>query len=371
MLHTDQAQYGRIFGVCSPHCYKKEYLKAIEDNGLLDFMSHIDMRVGAFLSVQCSDILEDIKLQHFKNGALMRSLLTHAIDVSDVVEHPMMSGRFDELYFLSFSEEHAELLLDATENTVDCRSSFGHFHTVKTWFDNQVRFSADASDVIDTLIKSTQIFLGFSYSLKRLVPMLIQYARHLPDNLTIAHQICGLAILSNISSTITERDFKQSDMVKLYVAMAIFLEKCQDLKARSYASNLAQYLSKFRREILDRLEIVSCPQNFIHKLRLIYLVNPSLISEKMIFQLKNIVTYSYSQPLLLYKKTNDSCEFSSIHKPISSLITKDLWHLLVKCNLYSMPENFPILLDPKIYALLWPDSEKESQSNRRTQIASF
>ena len=112
-------------------------------------------------------------------------------------------------------------------------------------------------------------------------------------------------------------------------------------------------------------------QNFIYKLRLIYLINPALISEKMIFQLKNIVTYSYSQPLLLYKKTNDARDFSSINQPLSSLITKDLWYLLVKCTLYSIHENFPILLDPKIYTSLWPDSEKELQSNRLTQMVSF
>lgn len=371
LLHTDQAQYGRIFGVCSPLCYKIEYLKVIEENGFLDFMSHIDMRVGAFLSVQCSDILEDIKLQHFKNGALMRSLLTHAIEVSDVIEHPLMSGGSDELYFLSFSDVHAELLSDATENTVDCRSSFGHFHTVKTWLYKQVRFSADASDVIDTLIKSTQIFIGFFYSLKCLVPILIKYSRLLPDSLTLAQQICFLAMLSNISLTMAESGFKQADMVKLYAAMANIIDKCQDLKARSYTSNVVQYLGIFRQAILDRLEIVSWQQTVINKLRLIYLINPSLINDKMLSLLKNKTYSYYSQPLLLHKKTNDAPDIGSINQPLSSHITGDLWHLLVKCKLYFMPENFPILLEPKIYALLWPDSEKELQSNPLTQRVSF
>ncbi len=371
LLHTDQAQYGRIFGVCSPLSYKKESLKAIEEKGLIDFMSHIDMRVGAFLSVQCSDILEDIKLQHFKNGALMRSLLTHAIEVSDVIEHPLMSGGFDELYFLSFSDDYAEILWHETDKIVENRSSFGHFHTVRSMFANQVRFSADASDVIDTLIKSTQIFIGFFYSLKCLVPILIKYSRLLPDSLTLAQQICFLAMLSNISLTMTERGFKQADMVKLYAAMANIIDKCQDLKARSYTSNVAQYLGIFRQAILDRLEIVSWQQTVINKLRLIYLINPSLINDKMLSLLKNKTYSYYSQPLLLHKKTNDARDFGSINQPLSSLITKDLWYLLVKCHLYSMPENFPILLDPKIYAWLWPDSDKELQSNPLTQMVSF
>ena len=85
LLHTDQAQYGLIFGVCSPLCYKKESLKAIEEKGLLDFISHIDMRVGAFLSVQCSDILEDIKLQHFKNGENLLSELEYLVE-NDVIK---------------------------------------------------------------------------------------------------------------------------------------------------------------------------------------------------------------------------------------------------------------------------------------------
>ena len=43
---------------------------------LTDFKKYIDLRIGAFININCRNLLEEIKHIHFTNGAILKSILT-------------------------------------------------------------------------------------------------------------------------------------------------------------------------------------------------------------------------------------------------------------------------------------------------------
>ena len=167
LIHTDQAQYGRMFALCSIQSFENAVFQAIQDDAKVDFEQRIDMRIGAFISAQCGEILEEIKSQHFTNGALLRNILVQTeLVAEDVLGHEDMLKNLDELYFLNAHKDNDNLylLLGDDLRLANARDSFGHFETVVATIVGETRVSPDASDAIDSLVLATQIYLSYNYN---------------------------------------------------------------------------------------------------------------------------------------------------------------------------------------------------------------
>lgn len=204
LIHSDQAQYGRVFGWCSNDHFKKEDLQEIQDNSKDDFYKHVDIRIGAFVSTRCKEILEDIKQRHFSNGALLRNILIHTSLISRHIEkHDDMLRNLDELYFLNDNEiapgTYTSRLERAAFGVIDYRASFGHYAPATTGVLHQRRLSPDATDDIDALVQACHIRLSQDHSPRTMLSMLIEGARE-KDTLSLEQQIISTGMLHNIIS---------------------------------------------------------------------------------------------------------------------------------------------------------------------------
>ncbi len=252
LIHTDQAQYGRTFALCSNKSFSEETLHDLQGTSKEDFTNHLDLRIGAYISRTCSPLLEHIKQQHFSNGALLRSILMESLFVEQhIIKHQDMLTHLDELYFLN-----APILLDtvapesrlrrALTPTLSSRDSFGHhssnISTITDTVQSQYRVSADASDQIDCLIQTAQIYLNYHFDRISLSPLLESQIQK-KEPLTLDEQIIALAMLS-----LLEDEAKESLNWDLIEAT---LSKCPLLKGRYAFSRLEQKANEHRLALLD------------------------------------------------------------------------------------------------------------------------
>lgn len=204
LIHSDQAQYGRVFGWCSKEHFKEADLKTIQENSRDDFYKHVDLRIGSFISTRCQKILEDIKEQHFSNGAILRNILIQtSLIAKDVVTHEDMQQNLNELYFLNDEElspgTYTSRLEKAAFGILDYRSSFGHYSPTATGVINQRRLSPDASDALDCLVQACHIRLSLEQSVKKMLGAIIGAARD-KDEIPLEQQIVVMSMLHNIIS---------------------------------------------------------------------------------------------------------------------------------------------------------------------------
>jgi len=202
LIHTDEAQYGRVFGWCSKENFAASDISIFEENAREDFDNHIDIRVGTFISSRCTGILEDIKRRHFTNGGILRSILSETkLITMDVVRHVDMLSNLDELYFLNDIElgpkTYTSNLERAAYGVIDYRSSFGHYMTTSTGVEPQRRMSPSATDTIDCLVEASHIRLSADKSPKTMLGNIIDSAIS-QDELSIEEQIITIAMLHNI-----------------------------------------------------------------------------------------------------------------------------------------------------------------------------
>jgi hypothetical protein len=246
LLHTDQAQYGRMFGLCAKGSYADEALRSIQDHSKLDFGDHLDLRIGAFISKSCKTMLEDIKQQHFTNGALLRNILTRASLVErDIVSHKDMLTNLDELYFLTSS--YSQDLIGRAHGIAERRDSFGHYAPVTASVGFRYRLSPDATDRVDCLIQAAQIYLAKHYSPKDLVEMVIEGSRN-QQSLSLEDQIISIAMLNRI---LLHRDQLPDNInhLELFAAFDNILNHCPLLEGRQYFLKPKQYLIELRESI--------------------------------------------------------------------------------------------------------------------------
>ena len=236
LLHSDQAQCGRVFSLCGKRMHDEAALQQIELDAQTDFNEHLDMRIGANISSNCADILDSIKRQHFSNGSIFNNILT-IIDLisKDIVSHKYMLDNLSELYFIvPKSLRIANLITE--------RNSFGHYLTTISGVVRLIRLSANASDPIDSLILSSQIYLGFSSGKISI--------NNLKD-LSLPEQIITIALISNlINPKIYNNQLSMKEKVERYFFLSSVLKACNSLKGRSQYAELAQYLYKLKDEII-------------------------------------------------------------------------------------------------------------------------
>lgn len=147
LLHTDQAQDGRVFGMVSFLDFNPEDIDSFESNAEKDLSTHLDMRIGAFINIHCGPYLEYIKQRHFNVGSIYRhSLADLKLSNTSAIPHPQQLKNEDELCFIVDSQENT------TFHSWYNRDSFGHYATTIGRVGEHCRVSPHASDVIDASI---------------------------------------------------------------------------------------------------------------------------------------------------------------------------------------------------------------------------
>ena len=261
MIHTDQAQYGRIFAICSKEQFDIDWIAEMQENAKKDYATHLDFRIGAYINSTCGDILEEIKEQHFSNGALLRAILIQTSLASKyIVKHPTMLLNLDELYFVVSSTRMLNII---PERMIEIRDSFGHFNTVLESVVTQVRFSPDASDNLDCLIQAAQIYMAYHIKPKDTLPLLIDYAKQ-TSNFSTSEQIISIALANYVFDSLSSTTL--SDVLSLCFISEDLLSLCHELKGRQHYNWIAQSHFKLRQNIIDTYQ-TTYPKEFFQASR--------------------------------------------------------------------------------------------------------
>ena len=218
LLHTDQAQYGRTSALCSNRSFTACDLTEIQSNTKFDFFNHVDMRIGAFINVVCTEYLEKIKEQHFKNGS--------SWGTPSVALNEDMLPNLNELYFFSGT---SFLLKSSTAKSVQPRDSFGHYLTTSSLIGEHVRISPDASDILDTLPQAAKLSITLNYSGIELENIIIKHGQS-SNPLDLEHQIICLAILHNIAQNNSPNEL----CLKIEKATEASLKKIDEIAYNRY-----------------------------------------------------------------------------------------------------------------------------------------
>jgi len=310
LIHSDQAQYGRMFAICAKSSFLTKDISTITENAKIDFKKYIDLRIGAFININCRNLLEEIKHIHFTNGAILKSILTKASLSSpkEIVSYEGMLTNLDELYFITSAQPD---LNRATSGKITVRDSFGHFATSKIGINiNQsqvrVRLSPDASDNIDCLIQASQIYLAKYFKPVDLLKFITTNTRKI-EHLKLADQILYIAILNSINITTCHNYIAPLDLeLEMYAALNNILAASSSLKGRQYFTKPINYMFTLRNYIKDKYtpdniksffkavnvlyeNNITIPKKFINKLSkntklcdIINLFSNSLLTERLL-----------------------------------------------------------------------------------------
>ena len=191
LLHTDQAQFGCIFVIHPKNAFEATLLAEMERNSRIEFYTHVDMRIGAYISVACKETLEEIKAQHFRNGALWGA-------ASKVSAHEDMLREEDEYYFFSTPLAETSPLNNIAAKFFLSRDSFGHYSCSANIVGVQLRISPCASDEVDALIQQIRVALALKYSEEQIKNTVIQNAINFSLG-TLEKQMICIAALNNIA----------------------------------------------------------------------------------------------------------------------------------------------------------------------------
>ncbi|WP_133136987.1 hypothetical protein [Legionella rowbothamii] len=264
LIHSDQAQYGRVLGLCAKGSYAEELIHTMQQNSQDDFNRHVDMRIGAFISSICGSSLEEIKQQHFSNGALLRNLLIESLlSNKEVVTHKDMLTNLDQLYFTT--SQHSAFN-NITRNIIEPRDSFGHFSFTKIGVGKYHRISADASDRIDCLLLASQIYIAQQYTPEQLAEIILIHARG-SERLNFEYQIMTLAVLNKISAGLI--DLSGVNLLELFLTMHYLLERCSSFSGRQYYVRVVAYLASFEEPLATQYKPAN-PTHFLNAIKILY-----------------------------------------------------------------------------------------------------
>jgi hypothetical protein len=177
MLHSDQAQYGRVFGVCSKKHYSSELIKKYEVNAEKDLKINLDMQIGSYISVHSGELSEQVKERQFRNGKLL----------SDFLERNKVTQNKKTPNHRDIDDKDGSLFVYGNQKTslgraiikhLEHRGSFGHFNTTWTDVGPYFRISPSASDETDILIEGTELVLASRFKTKSIFHMLKESVIH-------------------------------------------------------------------------------------------------------------------------------------------------------------------------------------------------
>lgn len=245
LLHTDQAQHGRLFGLCSKNSFAEQFIEGMQQKAQVDFNSHLDMRVGALISSECGETLEEIKGQHFTNGAILRNILREtSLASSTVMSHTDMLTDENEFYFATSTLNSRKE--QQIKGIVEPRSSFGHYTTTVSDVVDQLRICANASDNIDCLIKTAQLYLCDNFDQEQQLNMLLENG-NAQEELSIEEQIITLAMISNLLAN--RSDLLTKNPLNLFSALNNLLTHCTLLESRVNFVEAYRFLRNLGKQI--------------------------------------------------------------------------------------------------------------------------
>jgi len=241
--HADQAQYGRVFGICSKKAYKEETMDALESAAKRDLATQVDMIIGAYFNVHCGNYLELIKQQHFFNGGHYAEMLSRlGMWEHQVNSYPLMNNALNKLYFICLNRVETNRLLNkakakgipekeanavflrhtANRSTIEklvkqgmttqeidylrfvfsvdksmtVRDSFGHRNTTRIRVGASTRISPNASDTLDCLIEISSFYLVSHFTADELVNFTYEFVLG-KDNapLSLEEKIIAISLL--------------------------------------------------------------------------------------------------------------------------------------------------------------------------------
>lgn len=275
LIHTDQAQHGRLLALCAKQSFSAKTISDLNHNAQVDFANHVDMRVGAYISTQCSALLEDIKQQHFNNGAILRNIFMLTTLVKEKIVSPdeLMLSNLDELYFVTFG------ISRGSDHLFTMRDSFGHFHSSQTMIlKSFTRISPDASDTIDILMQTAQMYLNFQPSL---ITNMLQDFNQITRPLALSEQIIGIALLS----VLNEPYYRINDL-SVYCLILKMIKRCDQLQGRRVYEESLVFLDKLKKQIIKEYQ----PYNPVAFFKLLELLFPhpfDWTEYKLIASMKN------------------------------------------------------------------------------------
>ncbi|CAM2904752.1 Uncharacterised protein [Legionella steigerwaltii] len=333
LLHSDQVQYGEVFGICSKKLFLDSTLKDFETNARDDFQSHLDMIVGAYIDVTAGDDLELVKKQHFEAGAIYGDLLKRLnLTKPHVYQYKEMIKDTNKLYFTYIKK--TDKAFKAFQDTFEYRDSFGHFRTTLSGIEDIDRVSPNASDSVDTLIDISCIYLQASTQPEELrrhltqwVSELVKYNRpFLPEEEIIF--IGMLMSLKSVQSTVTLSDqFIYLLSLKLLDRNGLeqFSHRNEPQELRSYYNKIENPTQKQLCIVLDRIfsnqfllkGLFRIAENNLLNLDILASIN----DENNFKQLQNLTQFlgEHAVIILLLDKNGTSSNFAAISKYINSL----------------------------------------------------
>lgn len=357
MLHSDQAQYGRMFALCSKAHFDEQFISKIMHDIEDDYRHHLDLRIGAFYSYTCGDILEEIKKQHFSNGALFRNMLIQTSLISKkVISHEDMLENFEKLYFATTENKR---LKEASESVLDARDSYAHFTDTWANIDYMLRISASASDDIDCLIKSSQIYLlYYSTSIPEMISEITFAKEKGPFNLS--KQIILLAIGCNL--LIKYKNFDNLDshtMLNLLFHFDSLMEKCNLLKGRSAYNQLSKKYSELKSKLV-KINQVRDPNNFFSLLKKLF-CREILLRNNQILELS--LNKQMREMINLNSQTLSNSEIFTL-LDFFNYLTEDQKKLMINSKAFSASIIEIHKAVQKVFSILEYKKEYQSETNK-------
>ncbi|KTD61559.1 hypothetical protein [Legionella spiritensis] len=274
MIHSDQAQYGRMFALCSKEHFDQDVIHDMQAGAWEDYSTHLDLRVGAYISSTCGDTLEAIKQQHFTNGALLRNILTRVSLASrKIITHQDMLANPDELYFVTSTHDKFR---ETLKNIIENRDSFGHFGTVGTTVDYQFRLSPGASDDLDCFIQAAQIYLANHFKPQDALKLLLQHTSN-DGSLSLSEQIITIALANNASALLSS---STPDALPRLFTLQTLLGQCDSLKGRTCHTHLAEIYYELKQQIIADYKINN-PKDFFAMTKILYEKNLTLTEQQV------------------------------------------------------------------------------------------
>lgn len=287
LLHTDYIQAGQVCIVTNQQLFAR--LNQTVDDVKIDFQTHIDLTLGAFITSKCALTLETIKERHFHNGKILRDALE--IDQKNaVVIQGYENENLDELYFIICPDQ----LRDKIQFVLNDRSSFGHFNSTYSSVLSHLRISVGACDCLDILIEACEVHLE-GIEDEELLDILLLFSNI--DELEFTEQIIALAIANRVLVKYPNlSDFSYVNTLKLYEA----------LNAITYALNIEFIGRKTHRHIEKSFYEL---QQIQAKRILDFFNNSQKFFSKQVFEATEISNYLNILQQIL---ANTSSEFNSI-----------------------------------------------------------
>lgn len=259
LLHTDQAQYGQLYVLYQDNSHANKIINKALNNIRADFHRHIDLRIGAYISSRCNNILEKIKIRHFRNGAILKNLLPFEQYINQ--SYPYLLTNLDELYFLVpliDKSEHEMFFEKIIKEVFSDRTSFGHFATSFASIQRLTRISPDASDIIETLLTGTQASLYYLSSFAetnysnninilnklphKFIELFFSY-QNVTTQLSLSEQIVALSVANRVAQCLRSKKIKEinhEDAANINDSLKVILNKCNLLIGREGYSNVQE-----------------------------------------------------------------------------------------------------------------------------------